>query len=59
MKSPIYEERLELLGLIAREALGIETLTEHPDVLAALEAAYDAGLWVGHSVGRGEEACVG
>ena len=41
MKSPIYEERLELLGLIAREA------------------AYDAGLWVGHSVGRGEEACVG
>ncbi len=59
MKSPIYEERLELLGLIAREALGIEELNEHPDVLAALEAAYDAGRWVGHSVGRGEEACVG
>ena len=39
MKSPIYEERLELLGLIAREALGIETLREHRDVVAALEAA--------------------
>lgn len=59
MKSPIYEERLELLGLIAREALGIEELNEHPDVLAALEAAYDAGLWVGHSVGQREEVCVG
>jgi hypothetical protein len=59
VKSPIYEERLELLGLIAREELGIEELNEHPDVLAALEAAYDAGLWVGHSVGRREEACVG
>lgn len=59
MKNPIYEERLELLGLIARETLDIEDLNEHPDVLAALEAAYDAGLWVGHSVGRGEEVCVG
>jgi len=59
MKSPIYEERLELLGLIASETLGIEDLSEHPGVLAALEAAYDAGLWVGHTVGRGEETCVG
>jgi hypothetical protein len=58
MKSPIYEERLELLGLIARETLGIEDLDAHPDVLAALEAAYDAGLWVGHSIGRSEEACL-
>ncbi|MBN3756361.1 hypothetical protein G3N95_25705 [Paraburkholderia sp. Tr-20389] len=58
MKSPVHEERLELLGLIASEALGIEDLNEHPRVLAALEAAYDAGLWVGHSVGRGEEACL-
>ncbi|WP_109483555.1 hypothetical protein [Paraburkholderia sp. C35] len=59
MKSPIYEERLELLGLIAQETLGIDELNEHPDLLAALEAAYDAGLWVGHSVGRGEEVCLG
>jgi hypothetical protein len=51
MKNPIYEERLELLALIAHEALGIEELNDHPDLLAALEAAYDAGLWVGHSVG--------
>ncbi|CAD6545961.1 hypothetical protein ACFQ3P_05585 [Paraburkholderia sabiae] len=56
MKNRIHEERLELLGLIARETLGIDDLDEHPGVLAALEAAYDAGLWVGHSVGRGEEA---
>ena len=56
MKSPIYEQRLELLALIAHEALGIEVLSEHPDLLAALEAAYDAGLWVGHSVGRSEAA---
>jgi hypothetical protein len=54
VKSPIYEERLELLALIAHEALGIETLDEHPDLLAALEAAYDAGLWVGHSVGSSD-----
>jgi hypothetical protein len=55
MKSPIYDERLELLSLIALETLGIEDLAERPDVLAALETAYDAGLWVGHSVGRREE----
>ncbi|HWT36454.1 MAG TPA: hypothetical protein VN289_09235 [Paraburkholderia sp.] len=58
MKNPIYEERLELLGLIARETLGIDDLNEHPGLLAALEAAYDAGLWVGHTVGRREEACL-
>ncbi len=58
MKNPIYEERLELLGSIASETLGIDDLDEHPDVRTALEAAYDAGLWVGHSVGRGEEACL-
>jgi hypothetical protein len=55
MKNPIYDERLELLGLIARETLGIDDLAAYPDVLAALETAYDAGLWVGHSVGRHEE----
>ncbi|MEM5345473.1 hypothetical protein [Paraburkholderia azotifigens] len=58
MKNPIYEERLELLGSIASETLGIDDLDEHPDVRTALEAAYDAGLWVGHTVGRGEEACL-
>lgn len=55
MRNPIYDERLELLGLIARETLGIDDLAGRPDVLAALETAYDAGLWVGHSVGRREE----
>jgi hypothetical protein len=56
MNNPIYEERLELLCLIARNLLNIDELDEHPDLLAALEAAYDAGLWVGHSVGRSEHA---
>jgi len=37
LKSPIYEERLELLELIARETLGIENLKKHPRVLAALD----------------------
>jgi hypothetical protein len=59
MKSPIYEERLELLELIARETLGIENLKKHPRVLTALEAAYDAGLWVGHGVAQREEVCLG
>ncbi|QBQ99699.1 DUF6900 domain-containing protein [Paraburkholderia pallida] len=60
------DERLELLLAISRRTLGIEDfeLTGKPtvdyhlvsveDVGRALEAAYDAGLIVGHRVGRAE-----
>ena len=60
-----YDAHLELLLAIARENLGIETfeLTGKPradfrtvsvaDIASALEAAYDAGLLVGHSVANG------
>ena len=59
------DAHIELLLAIARENLGIETfkLTGKPsadfrivsvdDIYRALEAAYDAGLVVGHSVTRG------
>jgi hypothetical protein len=61
------DERLELLLAISRRTLGIEsfeltgkqTLDLHvvcvEDLAHALEAAYDAGLLIGHRMGR--EAC--
>ena len=61
-----YDAHLELLLAIARDNLGIETfeLTGKPsadfrivnvaDIACALEAAYDAGLLVGHSVANGK-----
>ncbi|MFD1561357.1 DUF6900 domain-containing protein [Paraburkholderia silviterrae] len=60
------DERLELLLAISRRTLGIEgfeltgkqTVDYHlvsvEDVGRALESAYDAGLIVGHRVGRAE-----
>jgi hypothetical protein len=59
------DAHIELLLAIARENLGIETfeltgkasgdfrIVSVDDVCRALEAAYDAGLVVGHSVTRG------
>jgi hypothetical protein len=58
------DERLELLLAISRRTLGIEnfeltgkqTLDLHvvsvEDIGRALEAAYDAGLLIGHRMGR-------
>jgi sulfite reductase beta subunit-like hemoprotein len=60
------DERLELLLAISRRTLGIEsfeltgkqTLDLHvvsvEDLARALEAAYDAGLLIGHRMGREE-----
>ncbi|HKT95087.1 MAG TPA: hypothetical protein VJS30_00950 [Paraburkholderia sp.] len=60
------DERLELLLAISRRTLGIQRfeltgkqtvdyhLVSAEDVGRALEAAYDAGLIVGHRVGRAE-----
>jgi hypothetical protein len=65
MSKTIHHERLALLETIATEVLGIDTLEQtgkltkdlrviHIEDLAhALEAAYDAGLVVGHRVARG------
>ncbi|WP_322105629.1 DUF6900 domain-containing protein [Paraburkholderia sp. J41] len=62
----MHDERLELLLAISRRTLGIENfeLTGKPtvdlhllsadDVGRALESAYDAGLLVGHRIGRAE-----
>jgi len=62
----VNDERLELLQIISRRTLGIEsfestgkqTLDLHvvsgEDVGRALEAAYDAGLLIGHRMGRAE-----
>jgi hypothetical protein len=68
MSKTIHHERLALLETIATEVLGIDTLEQtgkltkdlrviHIEDLAhALEAAYDAGLLVGHRVARGGDA---
>jgi hypothetical protein len=65
MSNTIYDERLELLRTISADVLGIDQLEQtgkltkdlriiHIEDLAhALEAAYDAGLMVGHRVARG------
>ncbi|WP_322014749.1 DUF6900 domain-containing protein [Paraburkholderia sp. J12] len=62
----MHDERLELLLAISRKTLGIEsfeltgkqTLDLHivnaEDIGSALESAYDAGLLVGHRIGRAE-----
>jgi hypothetical protein len=61
-----YDAHLELLLAIAQENLGIETfeltgkqsadfhIVNVADIASALEAAYDAGLLVGHSVASGK-----
>ncbi|WP_322093808.1 DUF6900 domain-containing protein [Paraburkholderia bannensis] len=60
------DERLELLLAISRGTLGVEHfeltgkqtadyhLVSSEDVGRALESAYDAGLIVGHRIGRAE-----
>jgi len=65
MSNTIYDERLELLRTHSIDILGIDQLGQagkltkdlrvvHIEDLAhALEAAYDAGLMVGHRVARG------
>jgi hypothetical protein len=65
MSKTIHHERLALLETIATEVLSVDTLEPtgkltkdlrviHIEDLAhALEAAYDAGLVVGHRVARG------
>ncbi|CAG9232635.1 conserved hypothetical protein [Paraburkholderia tropica] len=62
----MYDERLELLLAISRRTLGIERfeltgkqtadfhLVSAEDVGRALETAYDAGLIIGHRMGRAE-----
>jgi hypothetical protein len=67
MSNAVYEERLTLLRMIAAEVLGIDRLEPTGNVTAdlhvvnidrltlALEAAYDAGLLVGHRVARGRD----
>ncbi|WP_430229149.1 DUF6900 domain-containing protein [Paraburkholderia tropica] len=62
----MHDERLELLLAISRRALGIERfeltgkqtadfhLVSAEDVGRALETAYDAGLIIGHRMGRPE-----
>jgi hypothetical protein len=64
MSNTIYDERLELLRTISADVLGIDQLEQtgkltkdlriiHIEDLAhALEAAYDAGLMIGHRVAR-------
>jgi hypothetical protein len=68
MSKTIHHERLALLETIATEVLGIDTLEQtgkltkdlrviHIEDLAhVLEAAYDAGLLVGHRAARGGDA---
>jgi hypothetical protein len=68
MSKTIHHERLALLETIAAETLGIGTLEQTgkltkdlhvihiDDLCRALEAAYDAGLIVGHRVARGGDA---
>lgn len=63
-RSKVNDERVELLLAIAHKTLGVESfeLSGKPrvdyhivsveDVGRALEAAYDAGLLVGHRMGR-------
>ncbi len=65
MSNTIHDERLALLRTISTDILGIDKLEPtgkltkdfriiHIEELAhALEAAYDAGLMVGHRVARG------
>lgn len=65
MSNTIHDERLALLQTIAADILGIDKLepTGKPtadfrivdveQLTLALEAAYDAGLLVGHRVARG------
>ena len=65
MSNTIYDERLELLRTISTDILGIDQLEQTgkltkdlrivyiEDLTHALEAAYDAGLMVGHRVARG------
>ncbi|MGF6726315.1 nucleoside-diphosphate-sugar epimerase [Paraburkholderia sp. GAS41] len=67
MSNTIHDERLELLRTISTDVLGIEQLEQtgkltkdlriiHIEDLAhALEAAYDAGLMVGHRVALGTD----
>jgi hypothetical protein len=67
MSNAVFEERLTLLRMIAAEVLAIDTLepTGNPaadlhvvnieHLTLALEAAYDAGLLVGHRVARGRD----
>jgi hypothetical protein len=67
MSNTIHDERLTLLQSIAVDILGIDQLepTGKPtadfriinieQLTLALEAAYDAGLVVGHRVAGGEE----
>ncbi|MBN3807978.1 hypothetical protein [Paraburkholderia sp. Ac-20347] len=62
----MHDERLELLLAISRRTLGIERfeltgkqtadfhLVSAEDVGRALETAYDAGLIIGHRMGREE-----
>lgn len=68
MSNIIHDERLTLLRTIATEILGIDRLepTGKPtadfrivnieQLTLALEAAYDAGLLVGHRVAHGGDA---
>jgi len=65
MSNTIYDERLELLRTISTDVLGIDQLEQTgkltkdlrvihiEDLCRALEAAYAAGLMVGHRVARG------